>query len=197
MRIRVENLVSISEANQNFSRVARLVDDTGIAVVLKNNVPRYVVLAYDQLEAEQAPPDADAASVAAAIIGRHRDDIDARFDDGDTPMRYCETCEQLCDPTTPDGGCAECEGPLRAPRPGDPVLLVSAGKLKADMIAPLLDDLRIPYSKKSDLGVGFTMSGGSLIEHFRFYVPYGAYRKARALLEETFGEDEEIMHALR
>lgn len=46
MMINTESLVSITEANQNFSRVARLVDQTGQAVILKNNVPRYLVLEF-------------------------------------------------------------------------------------------------------------------------------------------------------
>ena len=46
MNINVQNLVSISEANQNFSKVARLVDEKGTAVILKNNAPRYVLLDY-------------------------------------------------------------------------------------------------------------------------------------------------------
>ena len=41
MTVNTKNLVSITEANQNFSRVARLVDENGAAVILKNNVPRY------------------------------------------------------------------------------------------------------------------------------------------------------------
>lgn len=41
MKVNINNLVSISEANQNFSKVARLVDENGAAVILKNNVPRY------------------------------------------------------------------------------------------------------------------------------------------------------------
>ena len=40
MTINTKNIVSITEANQNFSKVARLVDETGAAVILKNNVPR-------------------------------------------------------------------------------------------------------------------------------------------------------------
>ena len=43
MVINTDNLVSITEANQNFSRVARMVDENGAAVILKNNVPRYVL----------------------------------------------------------------------------------------------------------------------------------------------------------
>ena len=39
MKINTKNLVSITEANQNFSKVARLVDEQGSAVILKNNNP--------------------------------------------------------------------------------------------------------------------------------------------------------------
>ena len=43
MVINTDNLLSITEANQNFYRVARMVDENGAAVILKNNVPRYVM----------------------------------------------------------------------------------------------------------------------------------------------------------
>lgn len=42
MNVNLKNLLSISEANQNFSKVARMVDENGAAVILKNNMPRYV-----------------------------------------------------------------------------------------------------------------------------------------------------------
>ena len=48
MVINTDNLVSITEANQNFSRVARMVDENGAAVILKNNVPRYVLMEFSQ-----------------------------------------------------------------------------------------------------------------------------------------------------
>lgn len=35
MLVNINNLVSISEANQNFSKVARMVDENGVAVILK------------------------------------------------------------------------------------------------------------------------------------------------------------------
>ena len=44
MTIDTKTLISISEANQNFSKVARLVDEYGSAVILKNNIPRYLVI---------------------------------------------------------------------------------------------------------------------------------------------------------
>ena len=40
MTIDTKHLISITDANRNFSRVARMVDQNGLAVVLKNNVPR-------------------------------------------------------------------------------------------------------------------------------------------------------------
>jgi antitoxin Phd len=44
--VKMNNLVSISETKQNFSRITRLVDKNGSAVILENDVPRYIVLAY-------------------------------------------------------------------------------------------------------------------------------------------------------
>ena len=44
MTINTDTMVSMTEANQNFSKVARLVDERGSAVILKNNVPRYLVM---------------------------------------------------------------------------------------------------------------------------------------------------------
>lgn len=46
MKVSIENLVPISEANQNFSQVARKVDRDGTVVILKNNKPRYVLVDY-------------------------------------------------------------------------------------------------------------------------------------------------------
>ena len=46
MQINTNNLVTITEANQNFSRVARLVDANGAAVILKNNTPSHPAMAF-------------------------------------------------------------------------------------------------------------------------------------------------------
>jgi antitoxin Phd len=71
MNIDVENLVSISEANQNFSRVARLVDEKGTAIILKNNVPRYVLLDYSLFSQNSVANDADVDAVATRILTKH------------------------------------------------------------------------------------------------------------------------------
>ena len=41
MNLNTKQIVSISEANQNFSRVARLVEKQGEVYIFKNNKPRY------------------------------------------------------------------------------------------------------------------------------------------------------------
>ena len=70
MTVNTKNLVSITEANQNFSRVARLVDENGAAVILKNNVPRYVLLEFSQAEREQLAEDEDVLAVSRRLIAK-------------------------------------------------------------------------------------------------------------------------------
>lgn len=71
MNINLNNLVSISEANQNFSRIARMVDENGAAVILKNNKPRYVLIEYSQLEKEEIVADMEVEDVAKNILSKH------------------------------------------------------------------------------------------------------------------------------
>lgn len=71
MRINTNNLVSITEANQNFSRVARLVDKNGAAVILKNNTPRYVLLEYSQFQNDEFADDATIQEIGESIVKRH------------------------------------------------------------------------------------------------------------------------------
>ena len=53
MTIDTNTMVSITEANQNFSKVTRVVDEHGTAVILKNNVPRYLVIDFSKAEAQK------------------------------------------------------------------------------------------------------------------------------------------------
>ncbi|MCL2284820.1 MAG: type II toxin-antitoxin system Phd/YefM family antitoxin [Firmicutes bacterium] len=71
MTVNVDNLVSISEANQNFSRVARLVDEKGTAIILKNNAPRYVLLDYSLFQQDKVANDSDVDAVASRILKKH------------------------------------------------------------------------------------------------------------------------------
>ncbi len=44
MKIDTDSIVSVSEANQNFSRVTRIADAMGEAVIFKNNRPKYLLI---------------------------------------------------------------------------------------------------------------------------------------------------------
>ena len=48
MQINTNQIVSISEANQNFSRVAREADRMGSVVIFKNNKPKYKLIDIEQ-----------------------------------------------------------------------------------------------------------------------------------------------------
>lgn len=66
MTIDTNTMVSISEANQNFSKVARLVDERGSAVILKNNVPRYIVIDFSKM-------DEDVLSISKKLMEQNRE----------------------------------------------------------------------------------------------------------------------------
>jgi antitoxin Phd len=72
MKVNTNNFVSITEANQNFSRVARLVDESGPVVILKNNVPRYLVMEFKSAETEQLASDEDIAAISRRLIAKNR-----------------------------------------------------------------------------------------------------------------------------
>ena len=72
MVINTDNLVSITEANQNFSRIARMVDENGTAVILKNNVPRYVLMEFSQVEDEQQAKDEDILEISKRLIAKNK-----------------------------------------------------------------------------------------------------------------------------
>lgn len=54
MTVETSTLVPMTEANQNFSKVTRLVDEAGLAVILKNNKPRYIVVDFEEYDELQA-----------------------------------------------------------------------------------------------------------------------------------------------
>lgn len=72
MMINTDNLVSITDANQNFSRVARMVDENGVAIILKNNVPRYILMEFDYLEEEQIAGDEDIQEISKRLMAKNK-----------------------------------------------------------------------------------------------------------------------------
>ena len=72
MMVNTNAMVSISEANQNFSRIARMVDEKGSVIIMKNNAPRYLLVEFSQAETMQAATDEDVLAVSARLINRNR-----------------------------------------------------------------------------------------------------------------------------
>lgn len=72
MQVNTNNLVSITEANQNFSRVARLVDENGAAVILKNNTPKYVLIEFSQFQKEELATTEEVGAIGRRILAKHR-----------------------------------------------------------------------------------------------------------------------------
>ena len=71
MNIDTNTIVPISVANQNFSKVARLVDQYGSAVIMKNNTPRYIIYEFNQADTMQAAADDDVLASSAKLMQRN------------------------------------------------------------------------------------------------------------------------------
>ena len=73
MKVNTNALVSITEANQNFSKVARLVDENGSAVIFKNNTSRYLIVEFSQAENVQTANDEDILSISKKLIDKNKE----------------------------------------------------------------------------------------------------------------------------
>lgn len=71
MNINTNDRVSITEANQNFSKIARLVDEKGTAVITRNEVPRYIVMEYSAMGQEQVAADEEVLSVSKRLMEKN------------------------------------------------------------------------------------------------------------------------------
>lgn len=72
MKINSSNLVSISEANQNFSKVARKVEEYGSVIILKNNRPRYLLVEFNEAMEYQLAPDEDVMAISNRLIKENK-----------------------------------------------------------------------------------------------------------------------------
>ena len=72
MTINTDALVSITEANQNFSRVARMADENGAVVILKNNTPRYLLIEFNAANEEQKAADEDVMAISRRLIEKNK-----------------------------------------------------------------------------------------------------------------------------
>ena len=72
MQINTNSIVSVTEANQNFSRVARMVDKTGEVYIFKNNKPKYRLVDIENDTTIEMTDDEKIDFVAARILKLYR-----------------------------------------------------------------------------------------------------------------------------
>ncbi len=72
MVIDTNAIVTATEANQNFSRVARLAEKRGRVVVFKNNRPKLLVIDLDTEPQIEMSEDEKLEFVAGRILREHR-----------------------------------------------------------------------------------------------------------------------------
>lgn len=72
MTIDTRQIVSVTEANQNFSRATRIADETGAALVFKNNRPKYKLINLELEPDLQLTEDERIDVVARRILTRFR-----------------------------------------------------------------------------------------------------------------------------
>ena len=72
MNIDTKKIVSISEANQNFSKVARMVEKNGEVYIFKNNKPKYRIVDLENDTSIEMTEDEKIDFVAARILKQYR-----------------------------------------------------------------------------------------------------------------------------
>lgn len=72
MLVDTRNIVSMTDANQNFSKVARLVDQNGSAIIMKNNRPRYLIIKFEETDTLQMASDNDVNTISKKLIKQNR-----------------------------------------------------------------------------------------------------------------------------
>ena len=72
MTIDTKTIVSVTEANQNFSRVTRIAENNGQAVIFKNNKPKYMLVDLEVSPMIDMTDDEKIDIVAARILKKYK-----------------------------------------------------------------------------------------------------------------------------
>ena len=72
MIVNTNQMLSVSEANQNFSKAAKLADQNGSIILLKNNRPSYMLISLHENPEFELTDDEKIDVVARRVLDRHR-----------------------------------------------------------------------------------------------------------------------------
>ena len=72
MTINTNSIISVSEANQNFSKATRIAEKNGQVLIFKNNKPKYILLDIESNPPIEMTDDEKIDFVAARILKKYR-----------------------------------------------------------------------------------------------------------------------------
>jgi len=72
MMIDTNNIMSVTEANQNFSRATRMADANGKVVIFKNNRPKYLLIDMENASYFDITDDEKIDVIAARILKKYK-----------------------------------------------------------------------------------------------------------------------------
>ena len=72
MNIDTQTITTITEANQNFSKVAKVAEKNGQAVIFKNNKPKFLLIDVDSNSYFDRPDDEKIDIAARRILQRFK-----------------------------------------------------------------------------------------------------------------------------
>lgn len=73
MKIDTNTIISVTDANKNFSRATRIADANGQAVIFKGNRPKYVLIDIDQNPLSEMDENEKIVYVGKKILEEHID----------------------------------------------------------------------------------------------------------------------------
>ena len=76
MTIDTNQVLSITETNQNFSKAARIADKQGSVVVFKNNKPKYMLINLENNPLIDLTDDEKIDVVEKRVLEKHRNDFE-------------------------------------------------------------------------------------------------------------------------
>lgn len=73
MQLNTSQIISMTEANQNFSRAAKIADRNGSAVIFKNNRPKYMLIDLSENTMLELTDDEKIDIVAKRVLNKYRE----------------------------------------------------------------------------------------------------------------------------
>ncbi len=73
MIVNTQKMVSMTEANQNFSKVAKIANIEGSALVMRNNKPEYILLKINNTEKYEAADNNELDAISKKLIQQNMD----------------------------------------------------------------------------------------------------------------------------